>query len=108
MPAALLRSGRIDHCLETRLPDDDARRQILDAEMECLPPEVGSVDIDRLVAATDGLTGADLKRLAADSRNLLAADVRRDRPRAGPTDYFLDALAEALGRGGRSCGFVVA
>jgi hypothetical protein len=46
-----------------------------------------------LAEATDGLTGADLKRLVEDGKILFAHDRARQRPLASDTtDYFLRAI----------------
>jgi hypothetical protein len=77
-----------------RLPDVPARAAILRRHLDGLPPEYGEVDYARLAAAADGATGADLKRLAEDGKNLFAADLARERPRRPLTDYFLAAVEE--------------
>ena len=51
------------------------------------------MDIDQLATRTSGCTGADLKPLAEDARNLLAFDFSRGKPTRSVTEYFLDALA---------------
>jgi hypothetical protein len=38
-------------------------------------------DLGRLTAATEGFTGADLKRVAEDGKTLYAFDVATGRPR---------------------------
>jgi predicted AAA+ superfamily ATPase len=91
LPPALLRSGRVELWLEMKLPDQPAREAILRQHLNGLPPDYGDVDLPRLAVATDGCCGADLKRLAEDGRNLLAADLAADQPARPLTDYFLDA-----------------
>jgi AAA+ superfamily predicted ATPase len=86
LPPALLRSGRVELWLEMALPDAGARGDML-------PAEYGAVVVGRLVGATDGFTGADLKRLVEDGKNLFAADLAARQPPRPLTDYFLDALA---------------
>ena len=63
LPPALLRSGRIELWLEVRLPDEDARADILRQHLSRLPSAIAAVEVAPLVAATEGFTGADLKRL---------------------------------------------
>jgi len=92
LPPALLRSGRIELWLEVRLPDEEARAAILYPLIEALPPAMGDVDLSRLVAATEGFTGADLKRLIDDGKNLLAYDKARGLSLHAPTEYFLAAV----------------
>lgn len=74
VPPALVRSGRIELWLETRHPDEAARFEILQDHSHKLPPELRKYDAARVAADTEGLTGADLKRLIEDSKILLAFD----------------------------------
>lgn len=74
VPVALVRSGRIELWLETRLPNTEARLQILNDHVHRLPAELRSFDAPKLADMTEGLTGADLKRLIEDSKILLAYD----------------------------------
>jgi SpoVK/Ycf46/Vps4 family AAA+-type ATPase len=57
--AALMRPGRFDRKLLVLPPDAPARQAILDVHLRARPT-VG-VRLDKLAAATDGLSGADLK-----------------------------------------------
>src|SRR5207249_2520295 len=82
LPPALLRSGRIELWLEVGLPDETARAEILRPLLSRLPPAIAEVDPKRLVAATETFTGADLKRLIEDGKNLLAYDKVRGLPRS--------------------------
>jgi SpoVK/Ycf46/Vps4 family AAA+-type ATPase len=91
LPPALVRSGRIELWLETRLPDGDARREILCTHVLGLPEALGAIDVERLATATDGLTGADIKRLAEDAKTLYAYDRVHGLPYRSATDYFLTA-----------------
>ncbi len=92
LPPALLRSGRVELWLEMKLPDEAARAGILDVHLRGLPAEYGKVDVSRLVSASDGFTGADLKRLIEDGKNLFAADLAHERPLQPLTEYFVAAL----------------
>lgn len=91
LPPALIRSGRIELWLETRLPDESARRAILDENASSLPPAYAAIDTGRVACATEGFTGADLKRLIEDGKILFAYDKMRNRPLKEVTEYFLDA-----------------
>ena len=94
LPAAMLRSGRVELWLETRLPDAGAREQILRERLAGIPGVIGSADALRLASATHGLTGADLNAVVEDAKLLFAHDVSRSvAPRAAEA-YFLDAIAE--------------
>src|SRR5204863_4630642 len=57
LPPALVRSGRVELWLETRLPDAAARGDILRRQLADLPPSAGEADVPRLAEATDGFTG---------------------------------------------------
>lgn len=92
IPPALLRSGRIELWLEMRLPNEEARAQLIEKSLAQLPPAIASIDMDRVVAATEGFTGADLKRLVEDGKVLYAHDRARNVAPAAPTEYFLRAV----------------
>lgn len=93
LPPALVRSGRVELWLETRLPDEAARRSILTERAAELPPPLDQVDVAALGAATADLSGADLKRLVDDAKLLFARDRALGRLPRPVTDYFLDAAA---------------
>jgi tRNA A37 threonylcarbamoyladenosine biosynthesis protein TsaE len=95
LPPALLRSGRVELWPEMRLPDAAARADILRQHLEPRPAALAELHLEGLVDATDGCTGADLKRLVEDGKNLLAYDKARGRPPRPVSDYFLGAV-EAL------------
>lgn len=87
IPAAMVRSGRVELWLETRLPDLNARVSILQSRL-------GNVGADASVlgAASHGLTGADLKAIVEDGKLMLAYDkARGNKPRSVST-YFLEAI----------------
>ncbi|MFO0928034.1 MAG: ATP-binding protein [Gemmataceae bacterium] len=94
LPPALLRSGRVELWLEMRLPDRASRLGILAHHLTPLPAALAGLDVDRLADESDGFTGADLKRLAEDGKNLFAFDRVRERPMRPVTDYFMEAMAE--------------
>lgn len=120
LPPALIRSGRIELWLELRLPDETARAAILNQMLQSLMELIGVVDVSRLAAVTGEFTGADLKRLVEDGKNLLAADKVQNAVLRPVTEYFLQAVesvrankalyaqaeARALLRSGRSNGNV--
>ncbi|MEM3022476.1 MAG: AAA family ATPase, partial [Candidatus Bathyarchaeia archaeon] len=56
---ALLRPGRFDKLLYVPLPDRDARREIFKIHLG-KKPVAEDVDMERLVNATEGYTGADI------------------------------------------------
>jgi AAA+ superfamily predicted ATPase len=93
LPPALVRSGRIELWLEMRLPDAEARSAILSQCLAPLPADLrGAVDLARVTTATEDFTGADLKRLVEDGKNLLAYDRVQGRPLGSLTSYLLTAV----------------
>jgi transitional endoplasmic reticulum ATPase len=97
LPPALLRSGRIELWLETRLPDVAARAAILFRLVDRLPAAFAGTDVTRLSEATEGLTGADLKGVIEDGKLLLAYDRTRGVPLQEMTAYFLKAIETVRG-----------
>ena len=93
LPPALVRSGRVELWLETRLPDPAARLQILEDLMEQLPPPFPEASLQTIADDTDGLTGADIKRVIEDGKVLFAFDRSRKIPTSPVTDYFVRAIA---------------
>jgi transitional endoplasmic reticulum ATPase len=93
IPAALVRSGRIELWLETRLPDVEARLQILKDCGAQLPDSLDGVNLEKLADDTEGLTGADLRRLIDDGKILFAFDKARKREMHSVDSYFERALA---------------
>ena len=92
LPPALVRSGRIELWLETRLPAEEARASILRDHCGRLPAAIGGVDVTAIAAASEGLAGADLKRVIEDGKLLFAFD-RQKRGATDPsTSYFLRAV----------------
>ena len=67
---ALLRPGRFDRLLYVPLPDEDARKRILEIHLEGKP--IGEdVNPDEIAKTTEGYTGADLAA-AADTAVMFA------------------------------------
>jgi ATP-dependent 26S proteasome regulatory subunit len=89
LPPALIRSGRIELWLETRLPDEAGRTAILSSHK--LPNPLDAPNLSAISAATDGFTGADLKRLVEDAKLLFAYDKAHDAAIRPATEYFLIA-----------------
>jgi ATP-dependent 26S proteasome regulatory subunit len=75
-----------------KLPDAEARAQILTRHVAELPVEMRKVDITALVLATEAFTGADLKRLVEDGKAVYAYDKAKRFDLKEPTDYFLKAV----------------
>lgn len=93
IPAAMVRSGRVELWLETRLPDSAAREAILRERLANLIDPIRSADTSLLAAATRGLTGADLKAIVEDGKLLFAHDKARGKNLRAVKDYFLEAIA---------------
>jgi transitional endoplasmic reticulum ATPase len=91
LPPALVRSGRIELWLETRYPDLAARRAILADRVSGLPAPLGGVPLNPLAESTDGLSGADLKRVVDDAKVLFVYDQARDVPARAALEYFVEA-----------------
>jgi transitional endoplasmic reticulum ATPase len=68
LPAAILRSGRVELWLETRLPDESARAEIFRARLASLPSPLCAADPGVLSSASRGFTGADLKAIIEDGK----------------------------------------
>jgi len=93
LPEALLRSGRIELWLETRRPATDNRANILRRWTLVEGSEIFSdVDFELIAEQTQGFTPADLRRLASDSKALLAADMVAGRQLQNGTVYFENAI----------------
>ena len=95
LPPALVRSGRIELWLETRLPDEQARADILRDFCARLPASLADVDVDAIAAASEGLAGADLKRVVDDGKLLFAFE----REKKGQTQPRHDVLSDGGGDG---------
>jgi ATP-dependent 26S proteasome regulatory subunit len=92
LPAALLRSGRVELWLETRLPDAPARASILENLLAGLPEPLGKPDLNLLAEWSHGLTGADLKNVVEDGKLLYAGDLTT-RGTVRPAEaYYLEAI----------------
>ena len=92
LPPALVRSGRIELWLETRLPSTAARAAILADHCANLPPALGRVDVQALAEASADLSGADLKRVVDDGKLLFAFARARGTQLQPATTYFLAAI----------------
>ncbi|WP_224335339.1 CDC48 family AAA ATPase [Haloprofundus halobius] len=64
--SALLRPGRLDRHVHVPVPDEEARRKILDVHTQH-KPLADDVDLDRIARRTDGYVGADLEALAREA-----------------------------------------
>ena len=92
LPPALVRSGRIELWLETRLPDEAARTAILNDLLATAPELLRGAGVSQVVDETADFSGADLKRVVEDAKTLYAYDRATGQPERGITDYFLLAV----------------
>ncbi len=97
LPPALLRSGRVELWLETKLPDGAARADILREKLANLPDPIGLADIPQIAAAAHGLTGADLKNVVDDAKLAFAHDLATGKGLGPPEQYFLKAVEAVRG-----------
>ena len=91
LPPALVRSGRVELWLEMKLPDEFARREIFKNHLKDVPEQISDCDVDTIIAATDGFTGADMKGLVADAKGLYAFERASGHMLRSSTLYFLEA-----------------
>jgi hypothetical protein len=62
LPPEFLRKGRFDEVFFVDLPDADARRAILAVHLKRRGQDVAAFDLDALVTATDGFSGAEIEQ----------------------------------------------
>jgi transitional endoplasmic reticulum ATPase len=96
LPSALLRSGRVELWLETKLPDSGTRARILDRWVPSEMVAEGGLNLERLADVTEGFTPADLRRLTADAKLFYADDLVSGRPQRSAQDYFDLAVADLI------------
>jgi AAA+ superfamily predicted ATPase/energy-coupling factor transporter ATP-binding protein EcfA2 len=97
LPAALLRSGRVELWLETTAPAAATRGDILAAHVARLPPMFRDFDVEQVTAITEGFNAADMRRVVADVKALFAADiVERREPRTA--DSYFEVAARNVRR----------
>ncbi len=92
IPPALMRSGRVELWLETRYPSTTARAELLQRLTSSLPAELAGFDLDAAALATEGCSGADLKRLVNDAKTLCAWDKLHSTALQSFSDYLLQAV----------------
>ena len=73
------------------LPDEGARRRILQKHLHGIPAELSSCDAARVLSVTEGFTGADLKRLVEDAKGLYAFNRSTGAGARAATEYFVEA-----------------
>jgi AAA+ superfamily predicted ATPase len=93
LPPALVRSGRIELWLRTRLPDVEARMEILQACLRGMPAAYSEVALQVVAEGCAGLTGADIKSAVEDGKLILAYDQSIGRLVLPLEEYLLRAVA---------------
>jgi len=96
LPEALLRSGRVELWLETRAPDAERRKVILEQWMRTDVAEFQSFDANAIAEETEGFTPADLRRLSGEAKLFYAADLLEAKAVQPPEDYLRRAIDEMV------------
>jgi transitional endoplasmic reticulum ATPase len=94
LPPALIRSGRVELWLEMKLPDESARKAMLRALLGDGSLHLDEAGLDQLAALTGQFSGADLKRIVADARNLHGFDIATEKTVQTPLEYFSTAVGQ--------------
>ncbi|HTU44653.1 MAG TPA: ATP-binding protein [Bryobacteraceae bacterium] len=96
LPAALLRSGRVELWLHTRLPDQQARETILRERLSALPSPISGADVTMLARRSHGLSGADLKSVVEEGKLLYAHAVTTGKEAREVESFFVRAIGTCL------------
>ncbi|HEX3682102.1 MAG TPA: ATP-binding protein [Bryobacteraceae bacterium] len=96
LPAALLRSGRVELWLYTRLPDEQARQTILREKLSNLPPPISGADVTMLARRSQGLSGADLKSVVEEGKLLYAHALANGHNPDSVESFFVRAIGACL------------
>ena len=71
---ALLRPGRFDRIIEIPLPNEEARKGILEINIKKMA--TSNIKIKSIIAATEGFSGADLKAMCVEAGMVAIRDRR--------------------------------
>jgi transitional endoplasmic reticulum ATPase len=74
-----------------RLPDENARAEIVQQHLKSLPGPLCDANVPQVVSATETFTGADLRRLVEDAKALYAFDLVTNGSTQEVTQYFVKA-----------------
>ena len=96
IPAALLRSGRVDLWLETKAPDLPTRIKMLEQSSLSDLPGTDIVDFEQIANRCEGFTAADIRRLCGDAKVHFASDRIEHRETKARTEYAMQAIDEML------------
>ena len=94
IPPALIRSGRVELWLETKLPDQQNRAVLLEKLVSNLDIEKLGFNIDEVAIASDGFTPADLKRLVNEAKVRYAWAESKSRDPKSLTEYAIASVNE--------------
>lgn len=96
IPTPVLRSGRVELWLETRLPDLETRASILKKWMGSDLPGHDLVDYQAVAEPAERFTPADLRRVVADAHAFYGQDEILGRPYASAQAYLARAVGELV------------
>lgn len=96
LPPALIRSGRIELWLEMQVPDLPAREKMLKTFLQDSFLKLNAAELTSLAKLTEGLTGADLKRIYTDGVNHYGYDVANQMTLRNGLAYLKDAVDKLL------------
>lgn len=94
LPAALLRSGRVELWLETKPPAEPVRAEMIAAHLKAAPAAFADYDPCHAARLSEGFTAADMRRLVMDVKALYGRDLLADRDPAPISSYFENAIAD--------------
>ena len=94
LPPALIRSGRVELWLEMKLPNATARQAMLQSLITGSVLQLKAGELSHLAELTYDCSGADLKRIVADARNLHGFDVAKEQSVRAPFEYFAQAIEQ--------------
>ncbi len=97
IPAAIMRSGRVELWLETRTPDASTRAAILKKWLGTNFPASDRIDFQKLSVLAENFTPADLRRVVGDARTFLAAAVISGSVVSNSETYLERAISELIG-----------
>lgn len=96
LPPALIRSGRVELWLETKLPDLVARARIVQGQLAGQKLQLNAEEVKSFASQAEGLTGSDLKRVMTDARNLHAYHLAKELAVEPTIFYYEKALQQLL------------
>ena len=94
LPPALLRSGRVELWLETKLPNAAIRKEIILHRAKGMIESSTALDFPELLKLTDGFTPADLRRIVADAKAMLMYDREKGRAAEDFGHYIMRSATE--------------